>query len=192
MNHATRLPACDSLTIPSRAKPLDQRQPNTRVENGSSATAPGDGCPRGHLRIKATVPSPLNLHCASSSPRQRIQSLNFEPCVPAGGKWYLQKGIRPDASSVHGLPVRKRDVRRVQPPVYSVDGPDSEVIKFEFLHQSGTVRQDPLFLLLIHLLVSSIRGVQLQFSRQVCCSSTHKSCEESLSNSSKPMTTRRT
>lgn len=134
VNHATRLPACDSLTIPSRAKPLDQRQPNTRVENGSSATAPGDGCPRGHLRIKATVPSPLNLHCASSSPRQRIQSLNFEPCVPAGGKWYLQKGIRPGASSVHGLPVRKRDVRRVQPPVYSVDGPDSEVIKFEFLH----------------------------------------------------------
>jgi hypothetical protein len=52
----------------------------------------------------------------------------------------------------------------VQPPVYSVDGPDSEVIKFEFLHQSGTVRQDPLFLLPIHLLVSSIRGVQLQFS----------------------------
>ncbi|KAH6848566.1 hypothetical protein B0T12DRAFT_190783 [Alternaria alternata] len=100
VNHATRLPACDCLSIPSRAKPLDQNRPNTRVENGSSATALGDGCPRGHLRVKATVPSPLNLHCASSSPRQRIQGLNFEPCVPAGGKWYLQKGIRPDASSV--------------------------------------------------------------------------------------------
>lgn len=71
VNHATRLPACDCLSIPSRAKPLDQKQPNTRVENGPSATALGDGCPRGPFACQSngSLPTESALRKLVSAPK---------------------------------------------------------------------------------------------------------------------------